>query len=479
MSDASIGEQKGGFPEGFLWGAATASYQVEGAFAEDGRSESIWDRFCREPGRVLHGDTGDVACDHYHRLEEDLDLMAGLGLGAYRFSVAWPRVFPEGRGPLNTAGIDFYRRLVDGLRERGIVPVVTLYHWDLPVALDDEGGWLSRGTADAFGEYTRVVAGELGDAVGKWITLNEPWCSAWLGYAIGVHAPGHHDIGEALAAHHHLLLAHARAVSALRAELGERAEVGITLNLGAIRPASDHPDDVAAARRVDGNHNRIFLDPLFAGRYPEDMVELMASWRPGLAVMQDGDLEAISAPLDFLGVNFYSPATVSAPERAMASVDAGLIGRPPEAGSFGAAHRAATLSHIGAQTTAMGWEVDPSGLEELLVRLGREVPVPLYVTENGAACEDYRDPSGAVNDTERIEYLDSHLRAAGRAIDAGVDLRGYFAWSLMDNFEWALGYSKRFGLVFVDYPTGERTLKQSAVWYREVIGRNGLPGAAG
>jgi len=464
------------FPDAFLWGAATASFQVEGAANEGGRAPSIWDRFCREPGRVLHGDTGDVACDHYHRLDADLDLMAELGLQAYRFSVAWPRVIPEGRGKVNEEGLDFYRRLVDGLRQRDILPVATLYHWDLPDTLGQAGGWLARDTAEAFGEYTAVVADALGEAMGMWITLNEPWCSAWLGYAIGAHAPGHTDVGEALAAHHHLLLAHARAVAALRAGPGD-SPVGITLNLGAVRAASDHPDDLAAARRVDGNHNRIFLEPLFAGHYPEDMVEWMRSWQPGLSVVGDGDAEAIAAPIDFLGVNYYSPMTVAAPERALASAADGLVGRPPEPGSFGDAHQAATLSRLGAPTTAMGWEIDAGGFRELLERLGREVPVPLYVTENGAACEDYRNPDGAVVDTERIDYLDAHLRAARAAIDGGADLRGYFAWSLMDNFEWSYGYSKRFGLVFVDYPTGERFPKASASWYRQVIARNGL-GAA-
>ena len=463
------------FPDGFLWGTATASFQVEGAAHEDGRGQSIWDRFCREPGRVLHGDTGDVACDHYHRMEADLDLMSDLGLRAYRFSIAWPRVVPEGRGAVNQAGLDFYRRLVDGLRARDILPVATLYHWDLPDTLGQAGGWLQRDTAEAFGDYTAAVVEALGEDMGMWITLNEPWCSAWLGYAIGVHAPGRTDMGEALAAHHHLLLAHARAVAALRSGPGS-APVGITLNLGAVRAASDHPDDLAAARRIDGNHNRIFLDPLFAGHYPDDMVEWMGDWRPGLSVISEGDAAAIAAPIDFLGVNYYSPATVAAPERALASAAEGLVGLAPEPGTFGDAYRATTLSRLGAPTTAMGWEIDSSGLQELLTRLGAEVPVPLYVTENGAACEDYRNCDGEVVDTERIDYLDAHLRAARAAIDAGADLRGYFAWSLMDNFEWSYGYSKRFGLVYVDYPTGERVPKASARWYKEVIGRNGLAG---
>lgn len=463
------------FPEGFLWGAATASFQVEGAAAVGGRSPSIWDRFCAEPGRVLHGDTGDVSCDHFHRLESDLDLMAELGLRAYRFSIAWPRVIPDGRGQVNEEGLDFYRRLVDGLRARDILPVATLYHWDLPDALGRKGGWLSRETPDAFGEYTKVVARALGDSMGMWITLNEPWCSAWLGYAVGVHAPGHTNVGEALAAHHHLLLAHARALGSLREELGSASPVGITLNLGAFRSASDHPDDVAATRRLDGNQNRIFLDPLFAGHYPHDMVEWMQNWKPGLSVIRPGDAEAIAAPVDFLGVNYYSPMTVADPSRVLASAADGLVGRPPEMGTFGDAFQAAAVSRLGSPTTAMGWEIDPSGLRDLLQRLGREIPVPLYVTENGAACEDYRNPAGDVTDTERIEYLDGHLRAAKEAIDAGVDLRGYFAWSLMDNFEWSYGYSKRFGLVFVDYPTGERVPKASASWYRDVIARNALP----
>lgn len=461
------------FPEGFLWGAATASYQIEGAVKADGRGVSIWDTFSHATGRTHNGDTGDVACDHYGRLQEDLDLISSLGLGAYRFSVAWPRIQPDGRGRPNQAGVDFYRRLVDGLRERGVVPAATLYHWDLPQALEDSGGWVSRDTAMRFGEYVALVAEALGDSVGLWITLNEPWCSAWLGYARAVHAPGRSDIGAALAAHHHLLVGHGEAVQALRSRVA--GQVGITLNLAPIRAASEHPDDLAAARRVDGNANRMFLDPIFRGSYPADMAEHYSSYDPGLSVALDGDAATIAQPLDFLGVNFYSPQFVADPGRLDEARAAGFVVRSSDGGLVGADLRAHGIERPDQRRTAMGWEVDAEALGELLGRLRRDYgQFPIYITENGAATHDYVDPEGRVIDHDRISYIDEHLRALGEVIEAGVDVRGYFVWSLMDNFEWALGYSRRFGLVWVDYPTGTRIPKASFAWYREVAAANGL-----
>ncbi len=437
-----------GFPEGFLWGVATAAYQVEGSAQEDGRGLSIWDSFSHTPGKTFHGDTGDIACDQYHRLEADLDLLVELGVPAYRFSVAWPRVMPSGRGAINQAGIDYYQRLVDGLLRRGITPMLTLYHWDLPQALQDEGGWTRRDTAQVFAEYAATVYRALGDRVPFWITLNEPWCSAFVGHFQGRHAPGWRDEAAALTATHYLLLGHGLAVQALR-ELGGEGRVGIVLNLASQVPASDDPTDRAATRRVDGNENRLFLDPLFRMQYPEDMVEY---YHPvsDFSFVQGGDLALIGAPLDFLGINYYEQHIVRAdprnPERGA------LIDVPP------------------GPRTAGGIGINPGGLMELLVRVKQEyTSLPLFITENGMALYDYVDPEGQSDDVERIAYLDAHFRAASSAIEQGVDLRGYFVWSFLDNFEWALGYSQRFGIVYVDYRTQARTPKQSAYWYREVI----------
>jgi beta-glucosidase len=473
-----------GFPEGFLWGAATASYQIEGAVAEDGRGPSIWDTFSHAPGNTFHGETGDIADDHYHRLEEDLDLMAALKLGAYRFSIAWPRIQPDGRGPVNQPGLDFYRRLVDGLRARDIVPAVTLYHWDLPQALEDSGGWPERETAERFAEYALIVARALGQDAGFWITLNEPWVSAWMGYGTGRMAPGRADIGLAVAATHHMLLGHGLAVRALRQELGSDARLGITLNLSPVRMHGDSDADRRAQRLVDGNLNRLYLDPIFAGRYPEDMAEHYGERRPGLQVVRDGDLETIAAPLDFLGVNYYSPRNVLAVERLQDGVaPAGLAAMAGRRGSRAERDRA-VAEDLGAaevwplhlDTSAMGWTIEPDGLTELLVRLQRDYDPPaLYITENGTAINDYINPDGRVLDPERIAYLDAHLRAAEAAIEQGVRLRGYFTWSLLDNFEWALGYSRRFGLVYVEYGTQRRVPKASYDWYREIIAAGGLP----
>jgi beta-glucosidase len=431
----------GTFPVGFRFGVAMAAYQIEGAVSEDGRGPSIWDTFCRRPGAVAGGDTGDVACDHYHRWREDLDLMASLGVESYRFSIAWPRVQPDGRGALNRAGVDFYRRLCEGLRERGIEPVATLYHWDLPQARQAAGGWAARDTAERFGEYAALMATELGDVVDAWITHNEPWVVAFLGHAEGVKAPGIRDWPTALRVSHHLLLSHGLAVAALRGT----APVGITLNLAPVRS-----DDPAAALRMDGYMNRWFLDPVLRGRYPDDMVAHYARRYGPFDVVRDGDLALISAPIDFLGVNYYMPQRVrSDPAR-----------QPLELGRVNPV----------APTTAMGWEVDPDGLHELLVRLRRDYgDVPIYITENGAAFDDPPVVNGTLEDPRRVEYLKSHLAALARAVADGVDVRRYFAWSMLDNFEWEHGFAKRFGLVYVDFSTQRRVLKRSGLWYRDFI----------
>jgi beta-glucosidase len=459
------------FPNDFLWGTATASFQVEGAADADGRGPSIWDTFCRVPGAVRNADNGDIACDHYHRVEEDLDLIGALGVSSYRFSVAWPRIQPTGKGPANQPGLDFYRRLVDGLATRGVDATITLYHWDLPQALQDDGGWVVRDTAERFAEYADIVARALGDGAARWITLNEPWCSAWRGYEVGDHAPGITDVGQAGAAHHHLLLAHGMATEVLRAATPDVA-VGIALNLAAVRAGSDDPADVAAARRKDGNHNRLFLDPLFKGEYPADMLEHYAAREPGFSVVRDGDLAVIGAPLDFLGVNYYSPEIIVDASRRQAARELGY-GVPTRRESHDL--RAVGVQSPGARVTEMNWEVDPTGLRDLLVRVGAEyTPIPLYVTENGAAYDDYVDPTGEVRDAERVEYVGAHLGAVLDAIEEGANVKGYYYWSVLDNFEWAFGYSRRFGLVWVDFPTGTRTPKRSYHWYAETIAANAI-----
>ena len=457
------------FPPDFLWGAATASYQIEGASTADGRGPSIWDTFSRRPGAVWNGDTGDIACDHYHRMNEDLDLLAQVGARAYRFSVAWPRIIPKGTGSVNQAGLDFYRRLVDGLRDRDIEPTLTLYHWDLPQPLEDRGGWCVRETAEAYAQYVEVVARALGDGVVRWITLNEPWCSSWLGYGSGRHAPGHHDIGMAAAANHHLLLAHGLALPILRATISG-AQVGVTLNLGDHRPGSDDELDIAAARRADGNLNRLFLDPIFHGSYPVDMLEHYASAAPGFSLVREGDLEMISQPVDFLGVNYYFPSTVVDESRATQARMAGYIVATED--DFPDL-RLRGLETPGRDKTSMDWEIQASGLTSLLMRIRDEyTPVPIFITENGAAFDDYVDPNGNVLDYNRVAYLQEHISAMHDALDAGVNVQGYFVWSLLDNFEWALGYSRRFGIVWVDFPSGTRLPKESFRWYRDTIASN-------
>ncbi|NEE01433.1 GH1 family beta-glucosidase [Phytoactinopolyspora halotolerans] len=461
------------FPEGFTWGSATASYQIEGAATEGGRGPSIWDTFSHTPGKTLNGDTGDVACDHYHRWEEDLGHIADLGLDAYRFSIAWPRVQPGGRGPLNPEGVAFYSRLVDGLLERGVKPVATLYHWDLPQELEDAGGWPVRDTAYRFAEYAELMARELGDRVDVWTTLNEPWCSAYLGYASGVHAPGRTEPAAALAAVHHLNLAHGLGGRAIRSVLPD-AKVSVTLNFHVARPVDPASQaDQDAVRRVDALANRAFLGPLLEGAYPEDLLRDTASvtdW----SFVQDGDAALIRIPLDVLGVNYYSTALVRTWDGTgdRSSAD----GHGDAAGSPWVGADDVEFVRPPGPYTAMGWNIDPSGMTETLLRLHRDYPdVPLMVTENGAAFEDTVAEDGAIHDDRRIAYLHDHIDAVGQAIDAGADVRGYFAWSLMDNFEWSYGYDRRFGIIRVDYKTGERTWKDSAHWYRDLVSGNRLP----
>jgi len=444
------------FPSGFLWGAATASYQIEGGVGEGGRGASIWDRFSHTPGNIEGGATGDIAADHYHRFGEDVGLMADLGLDAYRFSIAWPRLFPDGGGQLNRAGLDFYERLVDRLLERGIAPMATLYHWDLPQALQDRhGGWVSRDTASRFADYATAAFGALGDRVGHWVTLNEPWVSAFVGHHEGRHAPGVHDLTSALRAAHHLYLGHAAAVVSFRT-LGLPGEIGITLNLNPADPASERAEDEQAAILCDGNLNRWFLDPLFRASYPADMVEHYLALGADLGFIESGDLATMAQPLDFLGVNYYFRNIVSATKDGL-----GFEAARARVGD-------ADLSNI-------GWAITPDGLRDILGRVRRDYStLPTYVTENGIALDDTVGPDGAVHDPRRIDYLAGHIAAAEAAIADGTDLRGYFVWSLLDNFEWGLGYRPRFGLVFVDYTTQARVPKSSAAWYSGVIRANGL-----
>ncbi|NBE85014.1 GH1 family beta-glucosidase [Micromonospora rubida] len=454
------------FPPGFLWGAATAAYQIEGAATEGGRAPSIWDTFSHTQGRTVAGHTGDVACDHYHRMPDDVRLMADLGLKSYRFSVSWPRVQPGGSGAANPEGLDFYRRLVDELLGHGIEPWLTLYHWDLPQPLEDAGGWPARDTAARFADYTGLVADALGDRVRYWTTLNEPWCSAFLGYGSGAHAPGRTDGADAVRAGHHLMLGHGLAVQALRAARPD-AQLGITVNLYPVDPASAAPADVEAARRIDGLANRFFLDPVLRGAYPDDLRADLAAVTD-FGHVRDGDLETISTPLDLVGINYYSRHVVAAP----------VEGEPPQdywrASTCWPGSEDVRFVTRGVPVTDMDWEIDAPGLLETLERVHREyTDLPLYVTENGSAFVD-AVVDGRVDDADRLAYFDSHLRAAHAAIAAGVPLRGYFAWSLLDNFEWSWGYTKRFGMVYVDYDSQTRIPKSSARWYAEVIRRNGL-----
>jgi len=445
------------FPDGFLWGVGTSAHQIEGGFGEGGRGESIWDRLEATPGRIEDGSNASSACDHCYLWEEDVELMKWLGVRSYRFSIAWPRVLPEGRGRANPAGLDFYENLVDALLKAGIEPFVTLYHWDLPQVLQDRGGWGERDTAEAFIDYTEAVAGRLGDRVRYWATHNEPWCIAALGHESGEHAPGHRDPAESLRAAHHVLLSHGWAVRALRERLPD-AEAGIVLNLSPSWPASESDADREAARRFDGFFNRWYLDPIFRGEYPADAVadrvRLGHLEGPELPFVHAGDLKAISAPIDFLGLNYYSRTVVRAGDN---GDPCGVCAVPEE------------------ELTDMRWEVFPRGLYDTLVRLRDEYePRNIYITENGAAYSDGPDANGCIADRRRVEYLRSHIVEAHRALADGVPLRGYFVWSLLDNFEWAHGYTKRFGLYWVDYDSQQRIPKDSAFWYKDVVAANAV-----
>ena len=464
------------FPAGFLLGSATAAYQVEGAVREDGRGVSIWDTFSHTPGKTLNGDTGDIADDHYHRLESDLDLMANLGLEAYRFSIAWPRIQPTGSGRVNDRGIDFYARLVDGLLARGIRPIATLYHWDLPQALEDAGGWPNRDTAYRFAEYASHVGAALGDRVAVWTTLNEPWCSAHLGYGSGVHAPGVSNDLAALRAAHHLSLGHGLALQELRRVVAKPdAEYSITLNFHVLR--GDDETSPEAIRRIDAVGNRIFTGPMLLGAYPDDLIDDTASITDWSFVRLD-DVRQIHQPIDFLGVNYYSTNTVkltAATKRDAAAAAADASRDPAEAGSTWPGSRDVEFLDQPGPSTAMGWNIAPDGLEELLVSLHEQFPSqPLMITENGAAFDDV-EVDGQVHDGNRIDYLRRHFTAAHRALARGVDLRGYLVWSLLDNFEWSLGYAKRFGLVRVDYESQERIVKDSGRWFSELIATHSIP----
>ncbi|MFD1715219.1 GH1 family beta-glucosidase [Amnibacterium flavum] len=456
------------WPDGFLWGSATAAAQIEGAAHEDGKEDSIWDHFARQPGATAHGDTPEVAVDHYHRMPEDVALMKRLGLASYRFSVSWARVKPGDRS-VNPAGVDFYSRLVDELLEAGILPWLTLYHWDLPQAVEETGGWANRDTAYRFRDYADAVYSALGDRVTHWTTFNEPLCSSLIGYAAGEHAPGRREPRAALAALHHQHLAHGEVVALLRGRGAE--QLGITLNLTNAIPADpSDPVDLDAARRLDAIWNRAFLEPLLLGRYPADFLEDVRG-HDFEALIRPGDLETIAQPIDFLGVNHYHDDFVSGHPLPAGSASGLTPTEKTNASPFvGSEHL--SFPSRGLPRTAMGWDVNPAGLRELLVRLGAEYPSlpPLYVTENGAAYEDVLDPDGGVHDVERIAYLRDHIAAVGDAIDAGADVRGYFVWSLLDNFEWAWGYDKRFGIVRVDYDTLERTVKDSGLAYAQMIG---------
>lgn len=449
------------FPPGFLWGVATSAFQVEGAAAEDGRGPSIWDRFAAIPGAIEDGSDAAVACDHYHRWREDVALVRSLGLNAYRFSVSWPRVQPEGRGTPNGAGLDFYDRLVDGLLEAGIAPMTTLHHWDLPQALQERGGWGNRDTAAAFVEFARVVAMRLGDRVRQWVTHNEPWCMATLGHEYGVHAPGLKDPALALRVAHHLLLSHGWAVPVLRRD-APGAEVGVVLLASHVEPETGSEADREAAREFDGSFNRWYLDPVFRGRYPEDAVAdrvRRGHLPPGpIPFVAPGDMAAIAAPIDFLGVNYYS--------RTVMSGVPGPAGEPPP--------RAVRMAPTEALTD-MGWEVWPQGLEDVLRRLHRDYePARIYVTENGAAYGDGPNGDGRIRDERRVAFLRGHLIALQRAAAAGVPVAGYYHWSLLDNFEWGHGYARRFGLVHVDLASQRRTPKDSAQYYRAVATANAV-----
>ena len=436
-----VAELKPRFPRDFVWGAATSAFQIEGAARADGKGLSIWDEFCRVPGAIADSSTGDVACDHYHRLDSDLDLIADIGVNAYRFSISWPRVQPLGSGPMNPAGLEFYDRLVDGLLERNIRPYATLYHWDLPAELQRRnGGWLARDTAYRFAEYAAIVAHRLGDRIVSFATHNEPWVTAVIGHERGTFAPGVKSRRIAYQVSHHLLVSHALAVNAIR-QTRSRSDIGIVLNMSPVYPATDSELDAAHARLEDGRLVRWYMDALFKSGYPADILEYLGADAPRT---ETGDAALIAVPCDFLGVNYYHPTVSSS-------------ANPSSPAASGAA------------VTDMGWEVAPQSLAELLLRLNRDYPLPpVFITENGAAYQD-RIVGDRVDDEERRRYIESHLVALADVIARGVNVKGYFVWSLMDNFEWAEGYRKRFGIVHVDFATQQRKLKSSGLWYRSLL----------
>lgn len=447
-------EQILSFPKGFVWGTATSSYQIEGAWDEDDKGESIWDRFSHTPGNIVDGSNGNAACDHYHRYPEDIRLMKELGLKSYRLSISWPRVLPAGKGKINPKGLHFYERLVDALLTAGIEPFVTLYHWDLPQKLQEDGGWANREIVAHFEAYAEAVSSRLADRVHYWMTHNEPWVAAFVGHLYGEHAPGIKDLKTALQAAHHILLSHGRAVPVLRASGDRKTKVGIVHNLEWVNPFSQREKDLAAARRHDGAFNRWFLDPLFKGSYPQDMLDWYGDKIPK---MEEDDPKTISVPIDFLGINYYTRRTIAHDDQ----------------GDFIKAKR--IRYHFVPHANFEQWEVNPEGLYLLLRRVHREYGEPvLYVTESGTPIGEEVRPDGTVADPERLDYLKRHFAAAWHAIQEGVKLRGYFVWSLMDNFEWACGYTKRFGLTYVDYASQKRTVKQSGRWYADTIRRNGI-----
>ncbi|MEO8955696.1 MAG: GH1 family beta-glucosidase [Ktedonobacteraceae bacterium] len=458
--DTQLAPTTTAFPPDFLWGAATSAYQIEGAVHEDGRVPSMWDRFAAIPGTTYQGQTGEIAADHYHHMEEDVALMAELNLSTYRFSLSWPRILPQGTGAVNERGLDFYDRLVDALLARGIRPLATLYHWDLPVALQERGGWLNRDTAYAFADYASAVAHRLGDRIDWWLTHNEPWCSAYLGYALGIHAPGLNDKQLAVDAGHHILLAHGLSVPRLREHISPQAQVGIALDFYPVYAADDRPETLLAVQQADAFRNRWFLDPLFRGHYPDDIFANLGVNPPPI---RDGDFSIISTPIDFLGVNYYSRMLVRSHTDTATTTT--ITAHTLPADGYEAVERIP-----GASYTEMGWEIFPDGLANILTRIHREyAPKALIVTESGAAFDDQWDGNGTIHDQQRIDYLRRHIQTVAEVIRQGVPIKGYVVWSFLDNFEWSEGYRKRFGLVYVDYPTQRRIIKDSGRWYASLV----------
>lgn len=442
------------FPENFLWGVSTSAYQIEGAWNEDDKGESIWDRYVHQPDHILHADTGDVACDHYHRMPQDVALLKELGIPCYRFSISWTRILPDGRGPINSKGLAFYDRLTDSLLAAGIQPKAALYHWDLPQALQDSGGWPNREVTDRFADYAQIVFDKLADRIKWWATHNEPWVVAFLGYAHGIHAPGICDYSQAYQAVHHLLLAHGKAVQVFR-QGGYKGQIGLILNLNGVLPASNNAADLAATQRVHDETHALFLDPIFKGAYPQRLFDFIGPHQPKI---RSGDLELICQPPDFLGINYYGTDIISFDLH----------------GSLNKA-RAIPYSTPGWGQTEMGWGIHPEGIkQEVLYIKEKYSNLPIYITENGCAMPDQPDENEFVADWNRIRYIQAHLQALHEAIQEGANVQGYFVWSILDNFEWALGYGPRFGLVRVNYTTQKRTPKQSAIWYRETITNNAI-----